>query len=50
MRAGISIVEGWLAPGGLLGDVASLNDLEESMFENVAPVRPEAFLLSLIHI
>ncbi|MET0528343.1 MAG: hypothetical protein ABW003_08355 [Microvirga sp.] len=43
----ISIVEGWLAPGGLLGDVASLNDLEESMFENVAPVRPEAFLQAL---
>ena len=43
----IAIVEKWLAPGGLLGDLTALNDLHRAMFENVAPVLPEAALASL---
>lgn len=43
----IAIVERWLAPGGLLGDVTALNDLGRAMFENVAPVLPEAALAAL---
>jgi len=43
----VAIVERWLAPGGLLGDVAALNDLGRAMFENVAPVLPEAALAAL---
>ena len=43
----IAIVERWLAPGGLLGDVTALNDLGRVMFENVAPVLPEAALAAL---
>jgi hypothetical protein len=36
----IAIVEEWLGAGGLLGDVAALNDIGRAMFENVAPVLP----------
>ena len=43
----IAIVRKWLAPGGLLGDVTALNDLEQAMFQNVAPVLPEATLAVL---
>lgn len=43
----VAIVERWLAPGGLLGDVTALNDLGRAMFENVAPVSPEAALAAL---
>lgn len=43
----IAIVERWLSPGGLLGDVSSLNDLDQEMFENIAPVSPEATLAAL---
>ncbi|MBM2885710.1 exonuclease SbcCD subunit D C-terminal domain-containing protein [Chromobacterium phragmitis] len=43
----IAIVKGWLAPDGLLGDVTALNDLGQAMFENVAPVLPEATLAAL---
>ncbi|MET3916101.1 hypothetical protein ABID97_002883 [Variovorax sp. OAS795] len=43
----ISIAEGWLGPNGLLGDVRALNDLGHAMFENIAPVVPEAALLAL---
>lgn len=43
----IRIVREWLAPGGLLGDVTALNDLGQAMFQNVAPVLPEATLASL---
>lgn len=43
----IAIVERWLAPGGLLSDVAPLNDLGHTMFANVAPVLPEAALAAL---
>lgn len=43
----ITIVREWLAPGGLLGDVTALNDLGQAMFQNVAPVLPEATLAAL---
>ena len=43
----VTIVERWLAPDGLLGDLTALNDLGRAMFENVAPVRPEAALTAL---
>jgi hypothetical protein len=43
----VAIVERWLAPDGLLGDVTSLNDHGRTMFENVAPVLPEAALAVL---
>jgi hypothetical protein len=41
------IVEDWLAPDGLLADVANLNELGRAMFENVAPVAPSAVLSAL---
>ncbi|MDR3454767.1 MAG: hypothetical protein P4L96_18540 [Rhodoferax sp.] len=43
----IAIVDRWLAPGGLLGNVTGLNDLGQAMFENVAPVSPSAALAGL---
>jgi hypothetical protein len=43
----IAIVRQWLADGGLLGNVADLNDLGRAMFTNVAPVAPEAALSAL---
>jgi hypothetical protein len=43
----VAIVERWLAPDGLLGDVNALNDLGRAMFENVAPVLPTATLAAL---
>lgn len=43
----IAIVREWLAPGGLLGDVTALNGLGQAMFQNVAPVLPEATLAAL---
>jgi hypothetical protein len=43
----VAIVERWLVPGGLLGDATALNDLGRAMFENVAPVLPEAALAAL---
>jgi hypothetical protein len=42
-----AIVEAWLAPGGLLADPATLNELGRAMFTNVAPVAPEATLSAL---
>jgi hypothetical protein len=42
-----AIVEGWLAPGGLLADVANLVETSRAMFENVAPVVPGAVLSAL---
>jgi hypothetical protein len=42
-----TIVEGWLAPTGLLSDVLGLNELGRAMFQNVAPVLPEATLSAL---
>ncbi len=43
----IAIAERWLGPGGLLGNVTALNELGRTMFENVAPVLPEAALAAL---
>jgi hypothetical protein len=43
----VAIAERWLAPNGLLGDITALNDLGRAMFENVAPVLPEAALVAL---
>ena len=43
----IGIVERWLGPNGLLGDASALNELGRAMFENVAPVLPEAALGAL---
>lgn len=42
----VSIVTRWLAPNGLLSEVANFNDLGKAIFENVAPVAPEAVLSS----
>ncbi|WP_407123438.1 hypothetical protein [Bradyrhizobium sp. STM 3561] len=42
-----AIVEGWLAPGGLLGDVSDLNELGRAIFANIAPVAPEAVLTAI---
>jgi hypothetical protein len=41
------LVKAWLAEGGLLSDVANLNTLRMAMFENIAPVCPEAVLADL---
>ncbi|MDO9178701.1 MAG: hypothetical protein Q7U16_10390 [Agitococcus sp.] len=43
-RSAIEIVEKWLSPNGLLGDVTLLNALGRAMFENIAPVQPEKAL------
>ncbi len=43
----VAVVERWLAPEGLLGDVASLDDMKRAMFENVAPVLPVSALEAL---
>lgn len=43
----VAIVDSWLAPGGLLGDLTALNAAQKSMFENIAPVLPEAALYAL---
>lgn len=40
----IAIVRKWLSPTGLIGDVATLNELGRVLFGNVAPVLPEAAL------
>jgi hypothetical protein len=42
-----AIAQGWLVPGGILADVLNLNELGRAMFENVAPVLPEATLSAL---
>lgn len=41
------IVNKWLEPDGLLGDVIGLNDLGKEMFENIAPVLPAMTLAAL---
>ncbi len=43
----IRLVDGWLAPGGMLSDLANLNALGLAMFENIAPVAPDAVLAAL---
>jgi hypothetical protein len=42
-----AIIEAWLAPGGLFGDVSDLSELGRAMFNNIAPVVPEAVLSAL---
>ncbi|XIA64482.1 hypothetical protein ACFIOY_37500 [Bradyrhizobium sp. TZ2] len=42
-----AIVEAWLAPGGLLGDLSNLNEMQRAMLANVAPVIPDHVLTSL---
>jgi hypothetical protein len=39
-----TIVQRWLAPGGLLADIGSFDELKLAIFSNVAPVDPEAVL------
>jgi hypothetical protein len=41
------IVEGWLAPEGILSNPTTLDDLHAEMLTNVAPVVPEAVLAAL---
>lgn len=41
------IVRGWLDPNGLLGGFPQLNDLGHAVFENIAPVVPDATLAAL---
>jgi hypothetical protein len=43
----VDIVDAWLAPGGLLGDVLSYEDVSREMFTNVASVSIEAALKAL---
>jgi hypothetical protein len=43
----IRIVNQWLAEGGLLANVANLGSVEMAVFENIAPVDPEAILKAL---
>ena len=43
----VAIAKLWLAPGGLLCDIQNLNELGRAMFENIAPVVPEAALAAL---
>jgi hypothetical protein len=42
-----AIVQNWLGKDGLLADVLGLNELGRAIFENVAPVLPEATLSAL---
>lgn len=41
------IVETWVAKNGLLADVGRLNEIGFAMFENIAPVSPEATLAAI---
>jgi hypothetical protein len=43
----VAIVKRWLSPNGMLADVTSLDEVGRAMFENVAPVLPEATLVAL---
>jgi hypothetical protein len=43
----LHLVEQWLERGGLLADLANLNDLGIAMLENVAPVAPEAVVTAI---
>lgn len=42
-----AIVQQWLLPGGLLGDAWVLDDTKWEMFENAAPVLPDAALAAI---
>lgn len=43
----VDLVTQWLGGGGLLADLLNLNDLGMAMFENVAPVAPEAIISAI---
>jgi hypothetical protein len=43
------IVSTWLAPGGLLADLANLSELGRAIFHNIAPIMPAAALSALEH-
>lgn len=43
----VAIVSRWLAPGGVLADIAGYDDLRMTVFKNIAPVAPEAVLSAL---
>jgi hypothetical protein len=43
----VAIVKGWLAPNGLLGNVAELDAVKAEMLKNVAPAAPDAVLDAL---
>lgn len=45
--AAVRIAESWLAPAGLLTDVANLSPLGQAMFTNIAPLAPAAVLTAL---
>ena len=42
-----AIARGWLEPGGMLADILTLTELGRAIFQNVAPVLPEATLGAL---
>jgi hypothetical protein len=44
-----AIIEGWLAPGGMLADVPNLGEDERAMLANVAPVMPDGTLTAIEH-
>jgi hypothetical protein len=44
-----TIVQGWLAPRGLLSEVRQLSSVGVAMFHNVAPVDPDAALNAIEH-
>jgi hypothetical protein len=46
-REARNVVMGWLKPKGLLEDLANLDDFHYEMFNNIAPVAPEATLSAL---
>jgi len=46
-KEALGIVRKWLGSGGLLENVATLNDLGRAMFENIAPVAPEDVVAAL---
>jgi len=46
-KEGRTVAEKWLAAGGRLGSVALLSELQQEMFEKVAPAAPEAAVSAL---
>ena len=43
-----TIVAGWLAPTGRLGDLVNLDETDRVVLTNIAPVAPEALLAALL--
>lgn len=44
-----SIVQAWLAPGGMLADIPNLGEDERTMLANIAPVTPGETLAAIEH-